>query len=283
MSNKKKTAVIPSTNAQTLKIGSRARCTDDSVEGRIVWANAVSLKIKWDDGEEVTWRRDTLAERPIEILTEPGDEDQSAGPLAAEALVSTDPIGPPPAEPEEAAPVLENPVPDQIVAEQPVGPAMEPTSVEQSSTPSTEPTETPAAIALGATSAADMQAEDSPPSEPSLESQPPLEQTAEQPDTNTEAIANKPRTRRPKAAEAGKEKRLSALDAAAKILCETGLPMNCQEMIEQMALKRYWTSPGGKTPHATLYSVILTEIITKGNNSRFAKFERGKFTRTAVV
>ena len=31
-------------------------------------------------------------------------------------------------------------------------------------------------------------------------------------------------------------------------------PMNAKEMIEAMAAKGYWTSPGGKTPHATLYS-----------------------------
>ena len=60
-----------------LKIGSRVRCTDDSVEGRITWANSVSVKVQWDDGEQVTWRRDSLAGRPIEILP-PADEDKSA-------------------------------------------------------------------------------------------------------------------------------------------------------------------------------------------------------------
>ena len=53
--------------------------------------------------------------------------------------------------------------------------------------------------------------------------------------------------------------------------------MNCQEMIKAMAEKGYWTSPGGKTPQATLYSAILREIATKGSNSRFVKAERGKF------
>lgn len=38
-----------------------------------------------------------------------------------------------------------------------------------------------------------------------------------------------------------------------------------------------WTSPGGKTPHATLYSAILREITAKGDESRFMKTERGKF------
>ncbi len=40
-----------------------------------------------------------------------------------------------------------------------------------------------------------------------------------------------------------------------------------------------WTSPNGKTPHATLYSAILREINTKGAESRFTKVERGQFAR----
>ena len=44
-----------------------------------------------------------------------------------------------------------------------------------------------------------------------------------------------------------------------------------------MAEKKLWTTPGGKTPHATLYSAILREIKTKGKDARFKKIERGKF------
>ena len=80
-----------------------------------------------------------------------------------------------------------------------------------------------------------------------------------------------------KAAKAPKAKKTSALDAAAKVLAEQGKPMNCQEMIEAMAAKGYWTSPGGKTPAATLYSAILRELTTKKNEARFRKTERGKF------
>ena len=50
------------------------------------------------------------------------------------------------------------------------------------------------------------------------------------------------------------------------------------KQLQVMAEKGYWTSPGGKTPHATLYSAITREIDTKGNDSRFKKAERGKFT-----
>src|ERR1022692_2816698 len=78
MAAKKKAPTAPAASLQTLKIGSRVRCTDDQAEGRIVWANGVSLKITWNDGEQVTWRRDSLADRPIEILG--GDEDQAAAP-----------------------------------------------------------------------------------------------------------------------------------------------------------------------------------------------------------
>jgi HB1, ASXL, restriction endonuclease HTH domain len=95
----------------------------------------------------------------------------------------------------------------------------------------------------------------------------------------TRPDASKPR-RAPKAAKAKKEsgpKKLSAIDAAAKVLAEAGEPMNCQEMIDAMAKKGYWTSPGGKTPAATLYSAILRELQTMGNDSRFKKTERGKF------
>jgi hypothetical protein len=50
-------------------------------------------------------------------------------------------------------------------------------------------------------------------------------------------------------------------------------------MIEEMAAKALWTSPGGKTPHATLYSAIIREISLKGKDSRFVEKERGKFAR----
>ena len=78
-----------------------------------------------------------------------------------------------------------------------------------------------------------------------------------------------------------KPKKASCLDAAARVLAEAGQPMTCQEMIDAMAAKGYWTSPGGKTPAATLYSAILRELTTKGAGSRFVKTERGKFSRKA--
>jgi len=71
--------------------------------------------------------------------------------------------------------------------------------------------------------------------------------------------------------------KLSCIDAAAKVLGEAKEPMTTKAMIEAMAAKGYWSSPGGQTPAATLYSAILREIGTKGNDARFKKTERGKF------
>jgi hypothetical protein len=116
-----------------------------------------------------------------------------------------------------------------------------------------------------------------PADEPPAQQTNPVEEVQTQPAAAIEPVpAKKARTRK---AGAG-EKKLSALDAAARVLAEAGQPMTCQEMIDAMAAKGYWSSPGGKTPSATLYSAILREL-TKGAESRFVKTERGKFTRQA--
>jgi hypothetical protein len=74
-----------------------------------------------------------------------------------------------------------------------------------------------------------------------------------------------------------KPKRVSALDAAAEVLRKAGKPMRSQEMIAAMAEQGLWTSPAGKTPHATLYAAILREIGDKGSEARFRKADRGLF------
>jgi hypothetical protein len=86
-----------------------------------------------------------------------------------------------------------------------------------------------------------------------------------------------------KKAKATKEKKLSALNAAAQVLTESGISMTTKEMVETMGTKGYWTSPGGRTPHATLYSAILREITAKGKESRFKKTEPGKFAATGAT
>ncbi len=74
------------------------------------------------------------------------------------------------------------------------------------------------------------------------------------------------------------DKKMSALEAAAKLLTESQEPMRTKDLIEQMAVKEYWTSPGGKTPSATLFSAMMREINTKGADARFKKLDRGLFT-----
>jgi hypothetical protein len=74
-----------------------------------------------------------------------------------------------------------------------------------------------------------------------------------------------------------KEKKLSAFGAAARVLADSKEPMTCGAMIESMAKLKLWSSPGGKTPQATLASAIQREISTKGKESRFKKTGRGLF------
>lgn len=89
--------------------------------------------------------------------------------------------------------------------------------------------------------------------------------------------SNPAQAKKAKLAGNGKAKKLSALDAAAQVLAASKEPMNTKQMIDAMAAKGLWSSPGGKTPHATLYSAILRELATKGKEARFKKVDRGHF------
>lgn len=96
--------------------------------------------------------------------------------------------------------------------------------------------------------------------------------------------ATKPAAKKAKATATNgetKSKRVSAIDAAAQLLATSKEPMGCKELIEAMAAKGLWSSPGGKTPHATLYSAILREINVKGKDARFTKTDRGRFAANA--
>jgi hypothetical protein len=83
----------------------------------------------------------------------------------------------------------------------------------------------------------------------------------------------------PAAAQAAKAalSKASALDAAARVLRESGQPLSCPELIAQMAAKGYWSSPKGKTPSSTLYAAIAREIKLKGAASRFIQTGPGRF------
>ena len=97
------------------------------------------------------------------------------------------------------------------------------------------------------------------------------------------AVAKGGKAAKPKVAKAAKDakpRRTSALDAAAKVLASAKEPMRAKDLIEQMAAKGLWTSPGGKTPEATLYAAMIREIGKKGPQARFRKTERGLFAAT---
>jgi hypothetical protein len=100
----------------------------------------------------------------------------------------------------------------------------------------------------------------------------PKAKTAKAKSPSAAAPAKATKTKKAKA-----DGKMSALDAAAKVLADTGDAMNTKAMIEAMAATGLWKSPEGKTPHATLYSAIAREINDKGNDARFVKAERGKF------
>src|SRR5947209_4447468 len=118
MSGKKTPPTTGTTTLPALKIGSRVRCTDDNVAGRIVWANGLSVKIKWDDGEQVTWRRDALAGRPVEILDADAEGGRTEAPAALAASAQTAPTELHPAEPE-TAPTTAEPAVTEIASRNP--------------------------------------------------------------------------------------------------------------------------------------------------------------------
>ena len=82
-------------------------------------------------------------------------------------------------------------------------------------------------------------------------------------------LAEKPRAKRARG-------KMSGLDAAAKVLAETGNAMTCKAIVQAAFEKGYWQSDGA-TPHATIYAAILREIQTKGEKTRFKKAGPGLF------
>ena len=93
--------------------------------------------------------------------------------------------------------------------------------------------------------------------------------------TTKPAKTAKPKQAKP--AKAKKPRKMSALDAAAQVLTRRDKPMTCTALIEAMAAQHLWTSPGGKTPAATLNAAMIREITGKGKASRFKKAGRGLF------
>ncbi len=71
--------------------------------------------------------------------------------------------------------------------------------------------------------------------------------------------------------------KLSQIAAAERVLADANEPMTCKAMVEAMSAKGYWSSPGGKTPEATLYASLLRQIRDKGADATFQKTGRGLF------
>ena len=82
--------------------------------------------------------------------------------------------------------------------------------------------------------------------------------------------------RKAPAKKVAKKKKPSGLDAAARVLAETGRPMSAKQLVEAMFAKKYWSSDG-QTPHATISSALQREIQNKGQQSRFRKTAPGRF------
>ena len=91
-------------------------------------------------------------------------------------------------------------------------------------------------------------------------------------ETNAEVDTPNPA---PEYATAKKEKKVSLLDLAAKILADTGEALNCKELVAK-AKETGWVSTG-KTPEQTLYSGIFREMKER------AKRHASKRVRTARV
>ena len=88
--------------------------------------------------------------------------------------------------------------------------------------------------------------------------------------------ATKP-AKAPKAKAPKKDRPMSGLDAAARVLAEAREPMRVKDIVAAAAKKGYWKSKAGKTPEATVYAAIIREIHDKGGESRFEKKDRGLF------
>jgi hypothetical protein len=73
-------------------------------------------------------------------------------------------------------------------------------------------------------------------------------------------------------------KGLSGLDAAALVL-QDAEPMTAKQIVEAIQTRKLAPKLSGKTPHATIYAAMITEISKKGKDSRFARGkEKGTFT-----
>ena len=88
---------------------------------------------------------------------------------------------------------------------------------------------------------------------------------AESTDDIYELLRRKPKTK------------MTLLDAAHRVLFEFGDELSATDIVKAAIEKGYWQTEG-KTPGNTLNAAIARDIKAKGEESRFAKGTRGRFT-----
>lgn len=71
--------------------------------------------------------------------------------------------------------------------------------------------------------------------------------------------------------------KMTLLDAAHRVLTEFGDELSATDIVKAAIEKGYWQTEG-KTPGNTLNAAITRDIKAKGEESRFAKGTRGRFT-----
>lgn len=117
---------------------------------------------------------------------------------------------------------------------------------------------------------------------PARKTRTPVRKPAAKPATKAPAArpAAKPAAERTKTKPKAR-KALTGLDAAAKVLTESGTPMSCAQIMARIMELSLWSTKG-RTPAATLSAAIGREIKAKGKDSRFRKAGRGTFTAHAA-
>jgi hypothetical protein len=118
-----------------IRIGTRIRHLADGAIGRIVWANATTVKVQWDDGEKVNWKRAELASKGLEII----DDDQVLELEPTEVLAAEQPMAEVPAlaavettETASSTEAVEPTTAPETLADKPTDPTTgEPTTTEQ--------------------------------------------------------------------------------------------------------------------------------------------------------
>lgn len=103
--------------------------------------------------------------------------------------------------------------------------------------------------------------------------------TKTRPAQDKRALAKK--SPKPNGQAATSAKKLSQIAAALEVMKTATEPMTCKQLVEAMAERKLWSSPGGKTPEATLYASLMREIAKKGDVARFVKAAPGRFAATA--